>query len=289
MRLLPALLLACLVAAPAAAEGPSHRDNVVIVLDASGSMSGEMGGIDKMTAAKRAIEAVLRTVPETTQVGLLVFSSRRDADWVYPLGPRDDARLTAALAQVQPDGGTPLGAYIKKGADRLLEERDRQLGYGTYRLLVVTDGEASDMDLTRRYPPEVMARGIIVDVIGVKMKGDHSLATQVHSYRRADEPEALEEAIAEVLAEVGNGDAGVGDDSAFDLIAGLPDGLAAPVLDALTVSDNRPIGEGAVPTSVGHEAPRSSPRGSVGFRSLLFWIVIIVIVGSSILKRRFRR
>jgi len=92
---------------------------------------------------------------------LLVFSAKGvETDWLYPLGPRDDAKLMQAIDRPQPGGGTPLGAYLKKGTDRLLEERAKQFGYGTFRLLVVTDGEAGDKELVERYTPEVIARGI---------------------------------------------------------------------------------------------------------------------------------
>ena len=184
---------ACLLSAfRSAAQDPV--DNVVVVLDCSGSMAAALPGsnLDKMTAAKNALKQVLQTVPPSTHIGLLVFSARdvKD-DWVYPLGPRDDAKLNQAIDPLQPSGGTPLGASLKKGADRLLEARTKQFGYGTFRLLVVTDGEAGDKELVERHTPEIVARGITVDVIGVGMSQRHTLATKVHSYRSANDPASL--------------------------------------------------------------------------------------------------
>ncbi|MBN1864944.1 MAG: VWA domain-containing protein, partial [Victivallales bacterium] len=138
---LTVLLLLCHVPM---AEAQVYDDNVVIVLDASGSMKGPLrsagdgGQVDRLTAAKTAIKEVVRTIPSSTNIGLLVFGGGRDG-WVYPLGPRDDARLMKAVDAIKAGGGTPLGEYMKKGADRLLETRHRQYGYGTYRLLIVTD------------------------------------------------------------------------------------------------------------------------------------------------------
>src|SRR5688572_14682498 len=117
------------------------HDNVVIVLDASGSMNGALPGskLNKMAAAKVALKEVLKKIPQSTRLGLLVFSARNlQDDWVYPLGPRNDAELFKAIDLPLPGRGTPLGQYIKIGADRLLEERAKQFGYGTFRLLVVT-------------------------------------------------------------------------------------------------------------------------------------------------------
>jgi len=221
-------------------------DQVVIVLDASGSMKQTMPGSQmqtKMDAAKDALIDVLSNIPQTTHIGLLVFSASnlRD-DWAYPLGPRDDNRLLPAIRSIDPSRGTPLGEYIKKGADRLLEARDRAFGYGTYRLLVVTDGEASDSDLVDDYTPDVLARGIRVDVIGVAMDQDHTLATMVHTYRRANNAATLKQAIAEVFAEVSTQDQSTTQEDAFSLLEGIPSEAALAAIQALCESGNHPIG-----------------------------------------------
>ncbi len=275
-RLITALLVAAtalLHGAPEPAE--PARDNVVIVLDASGSMNDRMPnrGPVKMDAAKAALKQVLQQLPANTQVGLLVFSGANVPDeWVYPLGPRDESRLWQAIDRPRPQGATPLGAYLKKGADRLLAERERQMGYGTYRLLVVTDGEAQDQNLVQRYTPQIVARGITVDVIGVAMNQRHTLATKVHSYRAANDPQSLHRALAEVFAEVGGRTTDTADAEAFALLEPIPEGVALAAIQALSTTGNQPIGEqtaapaAAVPPSTpppqpptAAAAPHSSP------------------------------
>jgi hypothetical protein len=149
-----------------------------------------------------------------------------------------------------------LGRYIKKGADRLLQERVKQFGYGSYRLLVVTDGEAEDPQLVDRFTPDVIARGITVDVIGVAMNRRHTLATKVHSYRSASDPAALKRALAEVFAEVGSSKDDVAHAEAFALLEPIPAELAKSAIQALSVSGNHPIGERPPP------APTPSPARS---------------------------
>jgi uncharacterized protein YegL len=238
-------------------------DNVVIVLDASGSMAGRLPGsnLDKMTAAKAALKQVLKSVPENTHIGLLVFSAKGvETDWLYPLGPRDDARLMQAIDRPQPGGGTPLGAYLKKGTDRLLQERAKQFGYGTFRLLVVTDGEAGDQDLVERYTPEVIARGIKVDVIGVAMNQRHTLATRVHSYRSANDPASLQRAIAEVFGEIGGSGNDVSSAEAFAELKPIPAEVAQTMIQALSSSGNQPIGEQP-------RSSKASPAPNAGTRT----------------------
>jgi hypothetical protein len=228
----------------ASVHAQEANDNVVIVLDASGSMTGKLPGTDmtKMDGAKAALKEVLKNVPQSTRVGLLVFSAANlTNDWAYPLGPRNDAELLQAIDRPIPRSGTPLGRYIKKGADRLLEERAKQFGYGTFRLLIVTDGEAEDRALVDRYTPDVVARGLTVDVIGVAMAGTHTLARKVHSYRAANDPASLQRALSEVFAEVG-ARTDAADADVFALIAPIPSEVATAAIQALATVDNHPIG-----------------------------------------------
>ena len=145
---------------------------------------------------------------------------------------------------------------MKEAADALLDKRKKEV-YGNYRLLIVTDGEAGDQELVDQYLPAIKARGLITDVIGVNMPGDHSLATQVNTYRRADDPASLAQAIAEVFAE-SSGDSGDAGESDYDLLSGLPDDVAMAALTGLTETDNQPIGEDSRPVADDYAAPLSS-------------------------------
>ena len=77
---------------------------------------------------------------------------------------------------------------------------------------------------------EEKARGITIDVIGVEMASRHTLATRVHSYRNANNPESLRQAISEVFAEVASSDGGTAGEDAFELIADLPEVTASAML-----------------------------------------------------------
>lgn len=297
-RLLASVAAFLLAVSPALAQ--EAADNVIIVLDASGSMSGKLKGTDlsRMEAAKSALKEVLRQITPTTRIGLLVFSAKDLKDsWVFPLGPRDDARLNTAIDRLQPGAGTPLGEFIKYGADRLLEERKKQFGYGTYRLLVVTDGEANDQNLVERYTPDVISRGIIMDVIGVGMDTRHTLATKAHSYRSANDPAALKQAIQAVFAELGAGAKDTAGDDAFAVIAPLPLEVAQAALQALATSGNEPIGarveSHATSEPAGGQPPSGSPpptsqREGISLFKLMFILFIVLLVGRGFVRAVFR-
>ena len=92
---------------------------------------------------------VLEQVPPDAQVGVLALNGRqRMGEWIIPLGPLQPERLEQAIERIQAGGGTPLGQFMKSAADELLKLRGQQQ-YGTYRLLIVTDGEASDRSWSR--------------------------------------------------------------------------------------------------------------------------------------------
>jgi len=285
-----AVLLGC-CAAPLGQAEVLVTDNVVVVVDASGSMGQPMGnaGGDRMSVAKDALKQVLNQIPETTHIGVLVFPK---GNWVYPLGPRKESMLAGAIDSIRSGGGTPLGGYMKLGADALLEARRKQFGYGTYRLLIVTDGEAGDERKVEAFTPDIISRGVTIDVIGVDMKSRHTLATRVHSYRSADDPESLKQAITEVFAEVTSGDTGQGGENAFDLIADLPEITASAMLKSLSTSGNQPIGEAPAMRSAEAPQPRSNvpppgqsrPTGAdesvgLGLLCCLFGFISLVIFG----------
>ena len=161
------------------------NQNVIVLVDDSGSMEDRMrSGVRRIQAAKNALKVVLAKLPADASVGVLALNQ----GWIVPLQPMDHDQLADHVDQLRAAGRTLLGLNLKLAADELLKLRAEQV-YGDYRLLVVTDGEANDQQVLDWVLQDILARGISVDVIGVDMQSDHSLATKVHNYRRADDPE----------------------------------------------------------------------------------------------------
>lgn len=284
------------------ADDDIHKDNIVVILDASGSMQDKFSGDrtkSKMEAAKAALQEVLANIPDDIQIGLLVFSGANISnEWVYPLGPKDTQKLVAAIHLPQPSGDTPLGKYIRIGANRLLEQRERQYNYGNYRLLVVTDGEASDADKVKHYTPEILNRQIRIDVIGVDMKTDHMLAKVVDSYRKADNPGELVAAVSQILAETGDTGTDVGGEDAFEYIAPLSPEIAADLIQRLTTPpSNTSIAVKSMETTRPRTTtPRTTPsktstpqRQDTGNQGTLWFVVILIalsVIGFLIFRNR---
>ncbi len=276
-----------------------HKDNIVVILDASGSMQDKFSGDrtkSKMEAAKAALQEVLAKVPDDTWIGLLVFSGANIRnEWVYPLGEKDTQKLIAAINLPQPGGGTPLGKYIRIGANRLLEERAKQYNYGNYRLLIVTDGEASDAAQVEYYTPEILNRQIRVDVIGVDMETDHMLAKVVDSYRRADNPGELVAAVSEILAETGDTVTDADGEDAFEYIAPLSSEIAADLIQRLTTPPSNTaiaVNRMTAPAPQTTTTPKqtSTPQGpdpeNRGTSWLVILLIVVAVIGFWVLRNR---
>lgn len=228
-------------------------DNIVVVFDASGSMGDKIklkngSVISKMDAAKAALKKSLLVLPKETNLGVLVFSASNltaDQEWVYPIGPIDQAKLSDAIDRPTPSGGTPLGEYMKKGADALLDWRAKQKGYGTFTLIEVTDGAANDQGYVERYLPLVQARGVRVQVIGLAMEPDGFLAKRANFYTTADDIDTLASALKQATAEVPTGKDGKVDPAWFEEIEPLPNDTAKAILASLVNNraQDQPIGE----------------------------------------------
>jgi hypothetical protein len=266
MKYLLAILLG-LVATPCWGS----QMNIVVVFDGSGSMGSRFSKsserISKMQAAKKALDQMLNQLPPNTNVGVICFSGNVNG-WLYKLGPVDKEKLKAAIDNVREGGGTPLGRYMKDGANALLELRAKQKS-GVYKLVVVTDGESDDdIDgpLTGKYG--ILSKGLQVEAIGVDMSGKHTLATKV-GYRGAENPEELQNAIKAVLAE----STGKNDHSEdYDMIAPIPSEVAMAALQAISEFDNNPIG--VKPKDAQSIEIPSSGSSVVSILSIVFGVVV---------------
>jgi hypothetical protein len=263
---------------------------VVVVLDDSGSMNDRMrsGREPRMLVAKKALRKLVAQLPENTRLGVLLMNgSPQTNGWLIPLEELNRQKAISQIESVQADGGTPLGGSMKTAMEALLEYRRNQ-PIGDYRLLVVTDGEATDEEVLQQYLPGIVSRGIFIDVIGVDMQSDHSLALRSHSYRRADDAASLQRALTEVFAESSYSDDFDGAQADFDLIAAIPDDLAQQALATLTDLQSQPIVADSALTSgyADGQMPQGTPTGSrPGNNSWIctFFFVVLLLVSVRIL------
>lgn len=130
--------------------------NVAILLDASGSMAGQVSGGEKMELAKRAVQTYASDLPEGSNVMLRVYGhegtgtnadremSCNSNEVVYDLGTYDEAAFSKSLDQFAPAGWTPLAGAIEAAEEDLKEQKGEHVRNVVY---VVSDGiETCDGD-----------------------------------------------------------------------------------------------------------------------------------------------
>ncbi len=152
----------------AAADPEPGRTTIVLVFDDSGSMSASIND------AKEAAIAFAARLPETTHFGAVALNA---GVLVNPM-PVEDAlpQLTASLDGLFADGGTPLTGALSLAHDMLRVEAANQRGFGTYQILVTTDGQADD---SGRLVDEVVSilktSPVTIATIGIGIGAGHPL------------------------------------------------------------------------------------------------------------------
>ena len=173
------------------------KKNYYLILDGSGSMNG-----DKMKTAKEALSRFIQYVPADANLGLLVF----DASGLSERSSIGSSReqLLEQIKKVSASGYTPLRSSLDLAYDKINIQAARQLGYGEYNIVVVTDGEASDGEEPDYIVDTILSESpVVIHTIGFQIGENHSLNQPGRIlYKSANNFEELSEGLEEVLAEL---------------------------------------------------------------------------------------
>ncbi|WP_258840765.1 VWA domain-containing protein [Mechercharimyces sp. CAU 1602] len=128
---------------------------VTILLDASGSMAGQVEGGKKMDLAKAAVQRFVASLPEEVEISLRVYghkgsNSEEDKkksceaiEEVYASSPYEKERFDQALLRFNPTGWTPLAGAISETREELLRDAEER----TQLVYIMSDGiETCDGD-----------------------------------------------------------------------------------------------------------------------------------------------
>ena len=118
--------------------GKLARPAVVFLLDVSGSMGEVVGGVEKLEAAKRAIETVVRGLDEKVDVGLVAFDGLIAAS--VPT-TENRSEVIRALRRLRANGGTMYTYALQAALSWLKPYRELNI---TCAVIMVTDGLPAD-------------------------------------------------------------------------------------------------------------------------------------------------
>lgn len=180
--------------------------NYYIVLDASGSMDGVecSNGETKMKASINALEQFLQSAPKEANFGLSVFHHGKFQELVKLSRQTGWKSVMQNLRQkLVPKGGTPLASATVAAQQKLEEQGRRQLGYGEYNLVLITDGQADHgQDPKAAVEHILQSSPVNLNVIGFCIDERNVLNQPgLIQYRTATDPESLKQSLQDVLAE----------------------------------------------------------------------------------------
>lgn len=201
-RWIAAVVTALLFAVPALAA-----DRTIIVLDASGSMWGQIDGKPKLEIARQSLRAVLQSLPADKELGLMAYGHRQkgsceDIELIVPPAAGTANAITAAADSMKFLGKTPLTAAVRKAAEALKYTEDKAT------IILITDGlETCNADPCA-LGKELKAAGVdfTAHVVGFGLTADEGrqvacLAENTGGkYIQATDAAGLEEALKQTVA-----------------------------------------------------------------------------------------
>lgn len=172
--------------------------NIEILLDASGSMAGEINGTTKMNLAKEAITSFMKELPEETNVALRVYGHKgtgsdsdkelscSSSEVLYGFSPYQEGAFAKSMDKVQPAGWTPNGFALTKAQEDLTEFNGKE---NTNIVYLVSDGIETCGTEPVKVAQEFYNSNIkpIINVIGFDVDSDG----QNHLKKIADAAEGL--------------------------------------------------------------------------------------------------
>lgn len=182
-------------------------DRVIVILDASGSMWGQIGGKPKLEIARQSLKTVLQSVPGDEEIGFMAYGHRQkgsceDIELIVPPRAGSVDAIATAADNLKFLGKTPLSAAVRQAAEALRYTEDKA------KVILITDGlETCDADPCQ-LGKELEAAGVdfTADVVGFGLTAEEGrqvacLAENTGGkYIQASDEAALKEALAKTVA-----------------------------------------------------------------------------------------
>ncbi|MDO8877426.1 MAG: VWA domain-containing protein [Pseudolabrys sp.] len=136
MRLLLVLLLAV---AAFNVRAHAQSTDTILILDASGSMWGQVDGQTKISAARAAVDTILGKWKPSDRIGLIAYGHRskgdcKDIELLAPVSTFDPAGIKSAVKALNPKGKTPIADALRMAANTLKSTENKAT------VVLVSDG-----------------------------------------------------------------------------------------------------------------------------------------------------
>lgn len=122
-------------------NGIMGTDNIIIILDQSGSMEAPLDSQTRMEAAKKVTTKYMDRLPEYINFGLYTYGHKSGCDPLFeiqsPFSKPNKKALAQKIAELKSTGLTPIGKSLEMLGKKLAGKK------GKFQILLVTDREES--------------------------------------------------------------------------------------------------------------------------------------------------
>ncbi|MFA5520974.1 MAG: VWA domain-containing protein [Castellaniella sp.] len=121
------------------AQSTSGATDAILVFDASGSMWGQIDGVNKIVIARDVVSQLLNELPQNRRLGLMAYGHNRkgdcnDIEMLVPVGTDREA-IRSAVMSINPRGMTPMTTAVQMAAEALRFTENKAT------VILVSDGE----------------------------------------------------------------------------------------------------------------------------------------------------
>ena len=156
-----------------AQEDITLRKNIVIIFDDSGSMRA--GIPSRLVRAKKATKQFVSGIPNNYNLGIYTLNR----GYIFPLQTLNSKSMLKAqkyIDNINTEGSTPLAKSLNEILTVMQKQKKVQAGYGSYTIVIATDGLADSPTRMFNAVDKVIDNEIMINTIGIDIK-NHGLRT----------------------------------------------------------------------------------------------------------------
>ncbi|ABD54638.1 VWA domain-containing protein [Jannaschia sp. CCS1] len=209
MRAFLIALVTLLLLPLAALAQSTDRPNTILVLDGSGSMWGQIDGVNKIVIAREVIAEMLADMADDVSLGLTVYGHRQrgsctDIETIVAPAPGTQGRILDAVNAINPRGRTPMTDAVIAAAQSLRSTEEAAT------VILVSDGIENCNPDPCAIAAELEATGVdfTAHVIGFDVASEPEARAQMQciadntggQFLTADNATELSQALEQVVA-----------------------------------------------------------------------------------------
>jgi Mg-chelatase subunit ChlD len=148
---------------------------LILLIDCSGSMEDESGGIKKIELAKEAAVQAIKAVENGDYIGVLAFSDT--LEWIVPFGKVEDKnKLIAEIGRLKSKGGTLIIPSLSESVEKIKAVKAK-----VKHMILLTDGQG-EKEGYEVFASEMKENNITLSTVAVGNDADKTVLKYLADY-----------------------------------------------------------------------------------------------------------